>query len=146
MSWAGKKSLKDYFRSLFPQREQAPSSFCPPPQPKKLSAQEEEKVSRALEAWVQAKGYRLPHKTMAETAENIGLPYPILYRYFLAQGDDLRSWRTRLRLNDAMEQLKAEPETSISTISRRVGITDRSNFAHSFKQLTGVTPDEWRKK
>jgi AraC-like DNA-binding protein len=45
-----------------------------------------------------------------------------------------------------MEQMKAEPDTSISTISRRVGITDRSNFAHSFKQFTGLTPDEWRKK
>jgi AraC-like DNA-binding protein len=83
---------------------------------------------------------------MAETAENIGLPYPILYRYFLAQGDDLRSYRTRLRLQDAMEQMKAEPQTPISTISRRVGISDRSNFAHCFKQLTGVTPEEWRKK
>jgi AraC-like DNA-binding protein len=146
MSWAGKQSLKDYFRSLFPKREQAPSSFCPPPEPKQLSPEEEERVARALDAWVQAKGYRLPHKTLAETAENIGLPYPIIYRYFLAQGDDLRAFRTRLRLQDAMEQMKAEPETSISTISRRVGISDRSNFAHSFKQLTGLTPDEWRKK
>ena len=144
MSWAGKQSLKDYFRSLFPKREQAPSSFCS--SPKQISTEEEEKVSRALEAWVQAKGYRLPHKTMAETAENIGLPYPIIYRYFLAQGDDLRAFRTRLRLKDAMEQMKAEPETPISTISRRVGISDRSNFAHSFLQLTGLTPDEWRKK
>ena len=144
MSWAGKQSLKDYFRSLFPKREQAPSSFCP--SPKQISPEEEEKVSRALEAWVQAKGYRLPHKTMAETAENIGLPYPIIYRYFSAQGDDLRAFRTRLRLKDAMDQMKAEPETPISTISRRVGINDRSNFAHSFKQLTGLTPNEWRKK
>ncbi|MBQ9878486.1 MAG: helix-turn-helix transcriptional regulator, partial [Bacteroidales bacterium] len=37
-------------------------------------------------------------------------------------------------------------QTPISTISRRVGISDRSNFAHCFKQLTGVTPEEWRKK
>lgn len=146
MSWAGKQSIKDYFRSLFPQREQAPSSFCPPPSAKTLSKEEEEKVVRALDAWVRSKGYCLPHKTMAETAEYIGLPYPILYRYFLAQGDDLRSYRTRLRLQDAMEQMKAEPQTPISTISRRVGISDRSNFAHSFKQLTGLTPEEWRKK
>jgi len=146
MSWAGKKSFKDYFRSLFPKREQAPSSFRPAPKVQQLSEEEQQKVALALDAWVQAKGYRLPHRTMAETAENIGLPYPKLYRYFLAQGDDLRSFRTRLRLKDAMEQMKAEPDTSISTISRRVGITDRSNFAHSFKQFTGLTPDEWRKK
>ena len=146
MSWAGKQSLKDYFRSLFPKREQAPSSFCPSAKVPPLSEEEQQKVALALDAWVQAKGYRLPHRTMGEAAENIGLPYPILYRYFQAQGDDLRAYRTRLRLKDAMEQMKAEPETSISTISRRVGINDRSNFAHSFKQLTGVTPDEWRKK
>ena len=144
MSWAGKQSLKDYFRSLFPKREQAPSSFCAEVQ--LLTPEQQESVRAALDAWVDARGYRLPHKTMAETAENIGLPYPLLYRYFKAEGDDLRSWRTRLRLKDAMEQLKAEPDTPVSTISRRVGISDRSNFAHSFKQLTGQTPEQWRKK
>ena len=98
-----------------------------------------------LQAWVQSKGYRLSQRSLMETAESIGTTYPILYRYFSAEGKDFRTWRTALRIQDAMEQMKAEPRTPLSTISRRVGFSDRSNFASLFKEYTGLTPLQWRK-
>ena len=139
MSWAGKKSLKDRFKSLFPKREQALSSLC-------LSPSEEADLEALLQAWVQGKGYRLPQRTLMEAAESIGTTYPILYRYFAADGRDFRTGRTVLRIEDAMEQMKAEPDTPISTISRRVGFSDRSNFARLFKAHIGLTPHQWREK
>ena len=138
MSWAGKKSLKDLFKSLFPTREQALSSLS-------LSSDAEADLESRLQAWVRNKGYRLPQRTLMEAAESIGTSYPLLYRYFSADGRDFRTWRTALRIEDAMEQMRAEPDTPISTISRRVGFSDRSNFARLFKQHTGVTPYQWRK-
>ena len=140
MSWAGKKSFKDLFKSLFPQREQALSSLDAA-----LPHGEEAYLEARLQKWVQAKGYRLPHRTLVEAAESIGTSYPILYRYFSADGKDFRTWRTALRLQDAMEQMKAEPDTPLSTISRRVGFSDRSNFARLFKEHMGLTPHQWRK-
>ena len=137
MSWAGKKSFKDLFKSLFPKREQALSSL-------ELSPAEEANLETRLQAWVNNKGYRLPHRTLMEAAENIGTSYSILYRYFSADGRDFRTWRTSLRINDAMQQMKAEPGTPISTISRRVGFSDRSNFARLFKAHIGLTPYQWR--
>ncbi len=137
MSWAGKKSVKDLFKSLFPSREQA-LSLLP------LSPEEEARVEARLQTWVDNKGYRLPQRTLMEAAESIGTTYPILYRYFAADGRDFRTWRTALRIEDAMEQMKAEPDTPISTISRRVGFSDRSNFARLFKEHIGLTPFQWR--
>ena len=138
MSWAGKKSLKDRFKSLFPKREQALSSL-------RLSQADKAEVEALLQAWVKGKGYRLPQRSLAEAAESIGTTYPILYRYFSAEGKDFRTWRTVLRIQDAMEQMKAEPRTPLSTISRRVGFSDRSNFARLFKDHIGLTPLQWRK-
>ena len=137
MSWAGKKSVKDLFKSLFPSREQA-LSFLP------LSPEEEARVEARLQTWVDNKGYRLPQRTLMEAAESIGTTYSILYRYFAADGRDFRTWRTALRIEDAMEQMKAEPDTPLSTIGRRVGFSDRSNFARLFKEHIGLTPYQWR--
>ena len=137
MSWAGKKSVKDLFKSLFPSREQA-LSFLP------LSPEEEARVEARLQTWVNNKGYRLPQRTLMEAAESIGTTYSILYRYFAADGKDFRTWRTALRIEDAMEQMKAEPDTPLSTIGRRVGFSDRSNFARLFKEHIGLTPYQWR--
>ena len=137
MSWAGKKSVKDLFKSLFPSREQA-LSFLP------LSPEEEARLEARLQTWVNNKGYRLPQRTLMEAAESIGTTYSILYRYFAADGRDFRTWRTALRIEDAMEQMKAEPDTPLSTIGRRVGFSDRSNFARLFKEHIGLTPYQWR--
>ena len=137
MSWAGKISVKDLFKSLFPSREQA-LSLLP------LSPEEEARVEARLQTWVDNKGYRLPQRTLMEAAESIGTTYPRLYRYFAAEGKDFRTWRTALRIEDAMAQMKAEPDTPISTISRRVGFSDRSNFARLFKEHIGLTPFQWR--
>ena len=138
MSWAGKKSIKALIESLFPSGEQALSTHS-------LSPLARARLEARLEAWVQNKGYRIPHRSLMEAAQSIGTTYPILYRYFAADGKDFRTWRTALRIQDAMEQIKAEPDTPLSTIGRRVGFSDRSNFANHFKAHTGMTPDQWRK-
>ncbi len=138
MSWAGKKSIKALIESLFPSGEQALASHS-------LSPLARARLEARLEAWVQNKGYRIPHRSLMEAAQSIGTTYPILYRYFAADGKDFRTWRTALRIQDAMEQIKAEPDTPLSTIGRRVGFSDRSNFANHFKAHTGMTPDQWRK-
>ena len=138
MSWAGKKSFKERFKSLFLSGEQALSS------PFVLTRARKEKVEKLLKAWVDGKGYRLPHPTVEEAAQRIGVPYLYLYHYFKAEGADFRSWRTRLRMEDAMAQIRENPQTPLSVIGQRVGIPDRSNFARQFKAHTGQTPNAWR--
>ncbi|MBP3257109.1 MAG: AraC family transcriptional regulator [Bacteroidales bacterium] len=134
MSWAGKKSIKEHFKSLF-LREQALSSSL-----------SKERIQSILDKWVEEKGYRLPHRSVSEAAASMGLASSTLYRYFKADGTDFRSWRTRLRLEDAKKLLLEEPESPVSLIGRRVGILDRSNFSRTFKEYTGFTPEAWRKR
>ena len=137
MSWAGKKSFKDSFRSLFKKKEQAPS----------VSVHTISRLDKQVQDWVDGKGYRLPDKTISDTAKRLGTDGATLHRYFKQQrGIDFRSFRTKLRIEDAKAMLLAEPDTPAAVIGRRVGYSDRSNFTTHFKNLTGLTPDTWRKK
>ncbi len=139
MSWAGKKSIKHFLRSLF-KSEQAPSSSVRP-----LTEIQRTRIEQKLEEWVQARGYYVSDRSITESAQRIGCNSLLLYRYFALQGLDFRSWRSRLRIQDAQQQMIAFPEDSVSAIARRVGIPDRSNFNRQFKALVGQTPDSWRK-
>ena len=104
-------------------------------------------LEEALENWVAGKGYRKPHRTVNETAGELGTDGVRLHHYFMDRMHvDFRTWRTRLRLEDAKRLLMEEPEAYASDIGLRVGFSNRSNFARQFRAHFGCTPAEWRKK
>lgn len=140
MSWAGKKFFQDSFRSLFNKKEQALSFSASTP----LLPDTVKRVEKLVRTWVNGKGYRLPDRTIEESAAHIGTDSATLFRYFAMRGEDFRSFRTQLRIQDAQELLLAEPETPASYIALRVGYRDRGNFSHQFKSVTGLTPAAWR--
>jgi len=147
---AGKKTIFAKVKGLF-RKEQAPSSSAAvgkaPVQALPLSVSESKEIAELVHAWVRGKGYRLPHRTIAEAASNIGTNSVMLHRYFInCMGQDFRAWRTALRIEDAKRLLIEEPSLSCAEVARIVGIHDRSNFLRQFVLLTGCTPDQWRKK
>lgn len=145
MSWAGKKSLRDSFRSLFTKKGQAPS-ISASKAAGSLLPDTIARMDKLVRAWVDGKGYRLPDRTIEEAAVHIGTDSATLFRYFAMRGEDFRTFRTHLRIQDAQEMLSAEPETPVSHIARRVGYRDRGNFSNQFKAVTGSTPLAWRIK
>lgn len=152
MSWAGKRSLKESFRSLFKNAGQAssiPVSDSQAPSKAKpvipILPQTVRRLDKLVSKWVEGKGYRMPDRTIEDAARRIGTDSATLYRYFQTRGEDFRTFRSRLRLEDAMVMLLEDRETSASVIGQRVGFNDRANFTHQFKSYTGLTPDAWRK-
>ena len=145
---AGKKNILDKVKGLF-RKEQAPLSSARdqvPPRALPLSAAESRKISALLHAWVNDKGYRLPHRNVADAAAHIGTTSVLLHRYCInCLGQDFRAWRTALRIEDAKRMLIEDPDTPAAKIGAIVGITDRSNFFRQFMEMTGQSPDQWRK-
>ena len=140
MSWVGKISaLKKSVKSLFLNKEQALSTTVP------LSDEESDKLVPLLQKWVDEKGYRIPDTTLSDVAARLGTTSLRLHRFCLAQGMDFRSWRSYLRIQDALQEMQEHPHASASFIARRVGFSDRSNFARQFKSVMGVTPLQWKK-
>ena len=151
MSLAGKRSFKESFRSLFKPSEQAssfPVSQQALPQAKPvipILPQTVRRLDKLVSKWVEGKGYRMPDRTIEDAARRIGTDSATLYRYFQTRGEDFRTFRSRLRLEDAKVMLLEDRESSAAVIGQRVGFNDRANFTHQFKSYTGFTPDAWRK-
>ena len=104
-----------------------------------------DRLEKSLARWVDDKGWRTPVRTVGEAAERLGTDSKTLYYYFERRvGMDFRTWRTRLRLEDAMRLLREEPDTPALDIAERVGFSNRSNFSRQFLAYTGFTPGQWR--
>ena len=102
-------------------------------------------LERTLSAWLEDKGWRVPVRTVGEAAERLKTDTGTLHAYFRDRvGMDFRTWRNRLRLEDAKRMLLEQPEIEASEVGRRCGFSNRSNFARQFLSYTGRTPKEWR--
>ncbi|MBQ3439373.1 MAG: AraC family transcriptional regulator [Bacteroidales bacterium] len=118
-----------------------------PSEPEECLSVRMDRLENALSAWVAQGGWRLPRRTLSEAAADLGTDTVTLHHYFQERtGLDFRTWRTRLRLEEAARLLVEEPETKVLDIAERVGFSNRSNFSRQFLAYTGMTPARWREK
>jgi len=104
-------------------------------------------LEATLPRWLERSGWRKPCRTLSEAAEDLGTDTVTLHHYFRKRmGMDFRTWRTRLRLEEAARLLLEEPDTKVTDIAERVGFSNRSNFSRQFHAHTGLTPAAWREK
>lgn len=104
-------------------------------------------LDTSLPRWVERGGWRKPCRTLSEAAADLETDTVTLHHYFRERmGVDFRTWRNRLRLEEAARLLVEEPETKVLDIAERVGFSNRSNFSRQFLAHTGLTPGRWREK
>ena len=104
-----------------------------------------ERLEEALKVYVDKKGWRKPVRTVGEAAERLGTDTHTLHRYFQERvGVDFRTWRTRLRLEDAKRLLLGNPGMQAAEAGRRAGFSNRSNVSRQVLAYTGLTPAQWR--
>lgn len=61
------------------------------------------------------------------------------------EGQNFYSWINSLRIEHSKTLLINYPGHTISQIAQLTGFTETSNFSRAFKNITGLTPTEWRK-
>ncbi len=102
-------------------------------------------IQKNLGQWVADKKYREYDKSREEIAAELDTTKELLQLYFMTNiGQDFRSWRTELRINDAKRMLLEDKGTSIQLVGELCGFSDRSNFHTQFTRLTGCSPKKWR--
>lgn len=103
------------------------------------------RLDKNIKQWIEDKKYREYDKSRQEIVSELKTTTETLLMYFNVKvGEDFRTWRTRLRIEDAKEMLLSEPSTSISSISERCGFSDRSNFHKQFTAIVGCSPKVYR--
>ncbi len=103
-----------------------------------------QKLDLSIEQWIEAGKYRESDKTRDEIADELHTTKELLQTYFAERGQDFRTWRTELRINDAKAMLLANKNISINAIGERCGFSDRSNFHRQFQKIVGCSPKQWR--
>jgi AraC-like DNA-binding protein len=110
-----------------------------------LTKQEMIKIERSIYKWVKEKRFREYDKTREEIAKELNTTREMLHIYFAYHlGVDFKTWRTRLRIEEAKVLLLENPEMSTNIVAELSGFSDRSNFYHQFTKIVGCSPKQWR--
>ena len=82
-----------------------------------------------------------------DLADKIGINHQYLCTVFKKEtGLTIVSYLQRLRIGSARMMLERYPERNAAEIGRAVGYDSPSYFGMQFKKVTGLTPDQYRKK
>ena len=115
--------------------------------PIRLSATEENRVKTALHHWKEARHYRTMGTTYDDVAAQLDVSKHAFNTYFTVHlQEDFRTWRTRLRIEEAKTLLLHQRGLSASKIGEMVGFSNRSNFTNQFQRHVGCSPAQWREK
>ena len=113
--------------------------------PSLLNPEQAARLDRLLRLWEEEKGYCFPDRTLDAVAARMGTDGYALSLYLREfRNEDFRTWRNRLRVEEACRRLLDDPDSPTSAIGRSCGFSDRSNFLHAFLAQKGMTPTEWR--
>ena len=108
-----------------------------------LNAHEHQQVVAQAEAFMQRNLYRPLRR--AEIAAAVKLSEPHLGRLFKAvTGGSVIDRLTGLRIEHAKALLR-ESTLSVTQVAGEVGISSFSHFSKTFKELSGVTPSDYRR-
>lgn len=110
-----------------------------------LTELEMNKIDRSLAQWVKEKKFRAYDKTREEIAKELNTSKELLHMFFVTRVSvDFKTWRTRLRIEEAKSLLLDNPEMSINIVAELSGFSDRSNFHRQFTKIVGCSPKQWR--
>lgn len=115
------------------------------PEPRLSIDKEFDKLDKAVEEWVARKMFCEYDKTRDQVAAELGTTREVLNLYFSSRiGEDFRTWRTNLRIEEAKKLLLENKDVSINIIAEASGFSDKSNFHRQFVKIVGCSPKEWR--
>lgn len=97
----------------------------------------EERISRAGDRWEDF--------SIHELADGIGESFQVTKNLFqIILSKDFRVWKMEKRIALAVNLLKNLECIGISTVARRAGFKDMSNFSRQFRRITGHSPSEMK--
>lgn len=100
---------------------------------------------KALDVWVDEKRFSEKDAGVEEIAQSLGADISFLRYYFRTYiQEDFRTWRSRLRVNEAKQMLEEDPQLSLSEVCMMVGFNDKGNFHRQFQKFMGTTPANYK--
>jgi AraC-like DNA-binding protein len=90
--------------------------------------------------------FRRPDLDLPTLAEHVGLSSHQLSELINTRlGKGFSRYVREFRVEAAEDMLREEPSASVLSVGMSVGFTSQSNFYEAFRELTGMTPGQFRK-
>ncbi|MBQ6204970.1 MAG: helix-turn-helix transcriptional regulator [Prevotella sp.] len=104
-----------------------------------------ELLTQNINQWVGEKRFAETDKSVDEIAQLLGTDSNTLRAYFTNHiGEDFRSWRNRIRIEEAKRLIDSNPTIKIIEVMTLTGFNDRPYFYRIFQKLVGVSVSEYR--
>lgn len=105
-----------------------------------------EQLELAINNWEKQKFYAEPGITIEQVAMQLRTNRNYLSTHMnVYRKITFKEWINQLRIDEAKELLRSNPDMPVSQIGTMVGLPDKSNFGRQFSKLTGKSPMAWRK-
>lgn len=105
-----------------------------------------EKIGHKVDEWVDSKGYCKANLNIKDVASEIGTNQNYLSIYINNHlNTTFQTWLNTLRIEESKRILLMPEKKSLENVGVEVGIPESYNFSRWFKQITGMTPFQYRK-
>ncbi len=105
-----------------------------------------EKLSLLVDRWCEEKRFCRDSLTIKIVAYEMGTNHTYLSAYLNRRlGCSFQQWLNALRIEESKILLKEYPYKTTKEVGRMVGIIQPYNFSRWFKQITGYSPQQWKK-
>lgn len=104
------------------------------------------KIGPSIEKWKKERGYAHPELSIKTVAQEIGTNQNYLSKYINnIENKTFTVWLNSLRIEESKKILIENRKLSIEEVGTEVGFSQPYNFSRWFKQVTGSTPNQYRK-
>ena len=98
-----------------------------------------------LQDWINSKQFCKPGVSIKSVAKEIGINSNYLSRYLNGELNiTFQYWLHTLRIEEAKTIMSKNPKIKLYTVAKAIGISKIYNFSRWFKNITGITANEWR--
>ncbi len=105
-----------------------------------------EKIGQKVEEWINKKGYCKADLNIKDVASEIGTNQNYLSVYLNTHLNvTFQTWLNTLRIEESKNILLMSEKKSLEAVGIEVGIPKSYNFSRWFKNITGMTPFQYRK-
>jgi AraC-type DNA-binding domain-containing proteins len=105
-----------------------------------------QRAEQAVTRWIENRGHLKAGLNQPTAADEIGVPRYLLTAWLKQKGTRYSDWLAELRIDEAKQVLRQHPEWSNETIAQHCGFSDRTYFQRKFKEITGLTPNDYLSK
>ena len=119
----------------------------PKPEKKEKSRDLADKVKPLVDRWVQEKNFCKEGLNIKDVAMEMGTNHNSLSQFINNNLEmTFQIWLNTLRIEESKQILMSEEKLSIEEVGIKVGIPQNYNFSRWFKQLTNMTPFQYRRE